>query len=251
MRLCRLFVVCLLLSIQPIVHGETPASLYQRGVEAFRQENWELAISSWQEIERQGNVSGELYYNLGNAYYRMGAVGRSIAYYERARKLLPRDSDIRQNLELARMATVDRVERPVRLMVWDWVDKVRDGLSLSEIARIVISLSLLTAASLAWWRFSPLHTRRVARMLTIVFAGLLVVSGAWLSWRSVLDSRQHAVVVEAKVDVFSAPDTSAKQVFTLHEGTTVRERQEVSGWIQIVLTDGRSGWLRAETLESI
>ncbi len=251
MRLALIGAALILLCVTWASFAETPESLFQRGVEAFRRDDWQTAIAAWQEVENRGWANGQLYYDLGNAYYRTGAIGKSIVYYERARKLMPRDPDVKQNLELARMATVDRIEPPVRLIVWDWVDRVRDAFSLRELGWIMLTAGLLTVLGVAGWIFGPYSWRRRLRSTALIVMGLYVVAIAWYGWRSMLDAKTRAVVLEAKVDVFSAPDSSATQVFTLHEGTQVLEMQIVTGWVRIVLIDGRGGWLPGETIERI
>lgn len=231
--------------------GETAESYFQRGVESYRKEDWQGAISSWQEIEHSGSSSGHLYYNLGNAFYRAGIIGIAIIYYERARELMPRDRDVQQNLELARMATVDRIERPVRLIVWDWVDRARDFFSLRELLLLVRVLGIVAAIAVALWIFRPSSLRKGLRVAMSGLIALYVLGLGWYAWRSVLDSNVLAVVVETKVDVFSAPDSAATQVFTLHEGTELTQRETVAGWIHVDLSDGRSGWLPATAVEQI
>jgi hypothetical protein len=131
------------------------------------------------------------------------------------------------------------------------VDRVRDAFSLRELSRITLMLGLLAVITVAWWALGPLSLRRYGKPAAVALVFLYVFIMAWYGWRSVLDARIRAVVLETKVDVFSAPDSSATQVFTLHEGTKVRERQSVAGWVHIVLADGRAGWLPAETVEQI
>jgi tetratricopeptide (TPR) repeat protein len=243
------FLVTLL--IAGTAFAETPQSLFQRGIESFRREDWPGAIRAWRGIELQGLASGQLFYDLGNAYYRAGDVGKAILYYERARTLLPRDRDVRQNLGLARMAAVDRIESPVRLVVWDWVDRVRDCLSLYELSRLVIVLELLTVALGAYWIFGPVFLRGKLRTAVIGLAALYVFSIGWYGWRSALNSHERAIVMDTKVDVFSAPDSAATQIFTLHEGTELNLFERIAGWTHVSLLDGRSGWLPSETIEKI
>ena len=104
----------------------TPESLFEEGVDAFRQGNLEEAVQSWQSTLEEGHESGALYYNLGNAHFRLGHTAEAILFYERAARLLPRDKDVTANLSLARLAVVDRVNAPVRLGIWDAVDALRD-----------------------------------------------------------------------------------------------------------------------------
>ncbi len=132
-----------------------PRSEFDEGLNSYRNGDMAGAIRAWESVVERGIISGELLYNLGNAYYREGKVGRSVLMYERAVKLMPRDRDMHTNLDLARMATVDRVERPVRLIVWDWIDAVRDFLSMGELVRLFQIMGFLLVASILAWRLGP------------------------------------------------------------------------------------------------
>ncbi len=247
----RQFAAFLILVLTLAAFAQEPSTLFQQGVEKYRQSDWQGAATVWEQILQRGEASGELYYNLANAYHRLGQIGRSVLYYERAKKLMPRDRDIEANLGLARMGTVDRVEPPVRLAVWDWVDEVRDGLSLRELGRVLLLIGILLIPAFALWRFGSARFRSYGRSLFVGLLALYVLSAGWYFWRSGLDARPYAVVLETKVDVFSAPDSSATQVFTLHEGTRVLTSDNLTGWTRIRLADGRQGWLLADTVERI
>ncbi len=243
--------VILLVSFVLVVCAQEPATLFQQGADKYRQGDWQAAANAWERVLQRGEASGALYYNLGNAYHRMGQIGRSILYYERAGELMPRDRDIEVNLGLARMGTVDRVEAPVRLAIWDWVDAARDSLSLRELGRVLLFCGILLIPAFALWRFSPARFRASGRSLFVSLVAVYLLSAGWYGWRSRLDSYSYAVVLETKVDVFSAPDASATQVFTLHEGTKVRTSENLAGWARIRLADGRQGWLPADTIQRI
>jgi tetratricopeptide (TPR) repeat protein len=231
--------------------AQEPGTLFQEGVEKYRQGDWAAAATAWEQVHNRGEASGALYYNLGNAYHRMGEIGRSILYYERARRILPRDRDVSANLDLAEMGTVDRIESPIRLAVWDWVDELRDYFSLRELAWIFGSLGVVLIAAFVLTRIGPGPVRRAARMALTSVLVVYVIVGGWYVWRSQLEAQAYGVVLETKVDVFSAPDSSATQVFTLHEGTKVRTLDNLTGWTRIWLRDGRQGWLPMASIEKI
>ena len=241
----------IILLFAALVYGQEPETLFKQGVEQYRQGNWEGAAKSWETVRGQGEVSGALYYNLGNAYHRMGQIGRSILFFERAKRLTPRDRDVQSNLDLAKMATVDRIEPPVRLVIWDWVDDVRDFFSLNELARNVLAVGMMLIVLYVVWRFGPLRFRPTAQKVFTACAVLYILGVSWYFWRSHLDSRPEAVVIETKVDVYSAPDSAATQVFTLHEGTKVSMLDHLTGWTRVRLPDGRQGWMPTETMEQI
>jgi tetratricopeptide (TPR) repeat protein len=242
---------CTVLFLLFVLLGEalaSPDSIFEKGVDAYRQGDMEEACQTWESLYDQGYVSGALCYNLGNAHFRLGHTAKALIFYERARKLLPRDRDVRTNLMLARMAVVDRVDAPVRLVVWNWVDAVRDYFSEQELQHLLVWLGVAAALSvIAVTLFRP----RVPRAIPIVICALWLLCGALFVWRSITDSVPRAIIAVAKVDVKSAPDESSKDVFALHEGLKVRVRTNLAGWLKIELADGRRGWIPATEAEQI
>ena len=232
------------------VHAD-PRSSFEEGLRLYRANDMAGAISHWERVLRQGAVSGPLLYNLGNAYYRSGQIGKSILSYERARKLMPRDRDVYTNLDLARLAVVDKIEKPVRLVIWDWVDSVRDSLSLHELAVLFQVIGFLALGSFLGWRYTPLSWRQPLRTVLVIWLVAYALSGAWYGWRAALDTQKRAIVTAVKTDVCSAPDASSTQLFSLHEGTKVRYGESLTGWVSIQLADGRKGWVPISNVEKI
>ena len=228
-----------------------PRSSFEEGLRLYRANDMAGAITHWERVLRQGAVSGPLLFNLGNAYYRSGQIGRSILCYERARKLMPRDRDVYTNLDLARLAVVDRIEKPVRLVIWDWVDSVRDSLSLHELAMLFQLMGFLALGGFLGWRFAPVAWRQTFRAVLVILLVAYALCGAWYGWRTALDTQNYALITAVKTDVCSAPDASSKQLFSLHEGTKVRYGESLSGWVSIELADGRKGWVPVSAVEKI
>jgi tetratricopeptide (TPR) repeat protein len=229
----------------------SPRADFEAGLTAYRNNDMNGAIIAWEKILQQGEASGSLYYNLGNAYYRTGKIGLAILNYERARKLMPRDRDIYGNLDLARLATVDKIETPVRLVLWNWIDSVRDHFSLSELARTFLILGFGIALFYLLWRFGPNSGRMLFRTLMIICVICYGISGLWYGWRVSLDRQPSAIVTTTKTDIFSAPDDLSKQLFSLHEGTKVRCGEQLAGWVNIRLMDGRTGWIQRAAIDKI
>jgi tetratricopeptide (TPR) repeat protein len=228
-----------------------PRSSFEEGLRLYRANDMPGAISHWERVLRQGAVSGPLLYNLGNAYYRSGQIGKSILSYERARKLMPRDRDVLTNLDLARLAVVDKIEKPVRLVIWDWLDSVRDSLSLHELAVMFQIMGFFALGGYLGWRFGPISWRRLLRGVLVILLVAYVLTGTWYGWRAALDTRKAAIVTAVKTDVCSAPDASSTQLFSLHEGTKVRYGESLTGWVSIQLADGRKGWVPIGNVEKI
>jgi tetratricopeptide (TPR) repeat protein len=243
----RIAIFLFLALLTGMVCGATK-SLFEKGTDAYRQGNIEEALIAWQSIYDQGNQSGALCYNLGNAYFRLGNTAQAILFYERAKNLLPRDKDVSSNLALARLSVVDRVEAPVRLIIWNWVDKARDFFSLHELRFLFVLFGVMACACII---AAILWRDRMGRTIPTVVVAFWLLLGVLFVWRSVLNARPYAVITVDKVDVKSAPDETAKDVFALHEGLKIRIKSGLAGWVNIELFDGRQGWIPAIQAEKL
>jgi tetratricopeptide (TPR) repeat protein len=227
---------------------------FEEGNQRYQDGDYAGALERYQDIMESGYESGELYYNIGNAYFKLGDLGRAIVNYERARRLMPGDGDVRANLELARSLTADEITPLpgfwlLRAVRW-WVHAVpRSALVLivalgylgAGIALMVAILSRRPA--LTTW---AVRTAAALGVLVLVFGINLAVIELGIGQST------DAVVLADEASVQSAPsDDRALQVFTIHEGTTVRVDQRSGDWWEIVLADGKVGWVRSDLLERI
>ncbi|RQV95420.1 tetratricopeptide repeat protein [bacterium] len=228
-----------------------PRSQFEEGLVQYRSDNWEQAVSIWENLLEQGYESGPLQYNLGNAYFRLNELSKCLLAYERAAKLMPRDKDVQANLELVRLSVVDRIEAPVRLSLWNWIDTLRDSLTLRELSGLMQITGLLLAALIAARWFVSLKLRSIIRPLLFSLFIAYIVCMSWYGWRHTLDKNQYAIIMTEKADVYSGPDESSTQLFSLHEGTRILTREELTDWMRIRLADGREGWLRLKEIENI
>jgi len=228
-----------------------PRTAFDEGLRRYRENDIAGAISAWESAIGRGEVSGPLLYNLGNAFYRQGQIGKAILFYERASALLPRDDDVKANLDLARLAVIDRIEKPIRLPVWDTLDAVRDALSLTELAGLFHLAGLLAALCLAGALFFTPRLKRAIQAFSVVMLVLFAVTGAWYAWRAALDSREFAIISVDKTDVRSAPDDASQELFSLHEGTKVQCVERLGRWVNIQIADDRRGWISTDDAETI
>ena len=232
----------------------TQVEFYQEGNRLYQEGDFEDALASYRRLVEAGFESGEVYYNIGNAYFKLGDLARSILYYERARRLLPANEDVQANLELARSLTVDEIEPLPRFwlfaaMEW-WVDLLPRTLLIAMVAAsylvgtgVVLLLILKRGAPVAVWG------RRIALASGCVF----LIFGLNLVVReSEVGRAQEAVVLQTQVDVLSAPlDDETLTIFTVHEGTKVRIDRLSEEWAEVALEDGRVGWVPVRALETI
>ena len=229
-------------------------SLWNAGTAAYSEGLWDEAVSAWSAIEAQGLESPELYYNIGNAFFKSSDYAHAILYYERALKLDPSYSDARFNLEFARESVQDRIESVPEFFLKTWIRKAGYLLpSDTWTALFFILLALALAGGLLFLLGSGGALRR-----TGFFAGIAALLLAFCclgfaaSQKAAYGRADGAVVTVPVSSVKSSPGAeSAKDLFVLHEGTRVSILDEVGGWWNVELSDGRQGWIPSSDLELI
>ncbi len=246
--------ICLLLPAAGAwAAGSSVADLAAEGDRLYKDGSYAEAIDAYKRVLDSGWVSGPVLYNLGNAYFKLGKIGPAVLYYERALQQMPQNSDVRYNLKLAKSRTVDRIEAPPRLPIWNWLDTLRDLFAPATVAWGTWILAVLAAVLFGLSLFIKPHVLRLGVRISMWgVVGLFVISAGLLGLR-VAESTgpAKAVIMVDKVVVRSAPDSAAKEVFHLHEGATVTVVKKLENYREIRLIDGRQGWLPAAALENV
>lgn len=233
--------------------SDGPAQLWESANAAYVAGDYDRAVGDYTRILDGGLHSAALYYNLANALFKRGELGRAILYYNRALRLSPSDEDIRHNLEYAERMTKDNIEAVPEFFLVTWLRSVRSSLSCS--AWTVLSLAAF-AALLALGLLYMLSQRLAARKagfygMAVALLFFVVTSlFAWGGRRDILD-RSEAVVMGSSVPVKSSPDRSATDLFVLHEGTKVTIGDTLEGWAEIRIADGNKGWIELGRIERI
>jgi tetratricopeptide (TPR) repeat protein len=215
------------------------AQLYQDG-------DYVGAVEAYEGVLAAGFESDDLFYNLGNAYFKSGQLGRSILNWERALVRTPGDADVIANLELASQLTVDVVDPLPRfwlLSVASWI--------LTFIPRSLLIFSV----SLSWVALTVGGgwVASFSRGLVLIGGAAFLVLGTDLALREIGVGQSHrAVILAEAVPVRAAPaDDDDLILFEIHEGTRVRIDQQSGEWAEVVLDDGKVGWVRIEVMAVI
>lgn len=227
---------------------EDPARLFVLANDAYQAGEYDRAAELYRRILERGIDTGHLHYNLGNAYLRGGELGRAIAAYRRSQLRLPRDEDVRANLEFARRTTRDALEPPSPSPVVSTLFFWHYGLSLGELATATVVGNLLLWGLLAARLLG--RGREALRWLTIAVLVPLLAVGGSLALR-LAQPRRVAVVLPQEVAAQSGPGADAVVRFKLHAGTEVRVRDQRDGWLRISLPDGQQGWIEARWAEVV
>lgn len=220
---------------------------------AYTQEDYNKAIELYEEVLNTYGASAEIYYNLGNAYYKANRIAPAILNYERALLLDPGDADIRFNLQMANQKTVDKIEPIGEFFLVKWFHAVQDMGSADSWAFLGIVCFLLLIFCLLLFFFSRwIRMKKVGFYCGIVCLILVIFTNIFAgNQKNEIVNRSHAIVFSPTVTVKSSPDNSGTDLFILHEGTKVSIKSTLGEWKEIELEDGNVGWMPGKDIEII
>lgn len=223
---------------------------YERAAAAYRQGQYARAATLYRDVLETGYASGALYYNLGNAYVRLDRLGPAIRYYEKARRLWPRDPRLRHNLEQARRRAgvyPERLGRGPSRTLTDLVQAWPPWILLGGGALLLGGG--LVAAVVGTRPGRPDAWRRPVVWGPAVGGLLLAAAALGTSYAQSL--RGRAVVVADTLAVRAAPSAEAAADTTLPEGVLVEVHRRRAPWRAVRLADGTTGWVPARALGEV
>ncbi|MEA2102677.1 MAG: hypothetical protein U9P80_08930 [Thermodesulfobacteriota bacterium] len=249
-RLKTVACALVMLVICPVViHAavESVQDRFFRANLAFDQGCFADASEIYQWLIKDGQADGNIYYNLGNAFFRMDQMGMAILNYERALRLMPRDPDLEFNLQYARDKSVDEVKVSSGFIgsAFFWIR----AFSLAEIFWVFV---LLNAVFFFVLLLRVFFKREWTWYLLLISLCLWSVSGVSFGakwYDTVFDDR--AVVVDKEADVLAGPAKGDTLLFRLHAGTIVHEERQEHGWWLIHLSDDKRGWISGDMVKEI
>ena len=228
-------------------------TLWERGNQSYIDGDYAAAVTAYQAIENRGYSSSRLYYNMGNAYYKQGQIGRAILYYNRALVVSPSMDDARHNLEIAEAQTKDNIAVVPEFFLNRYMRTLRSAISCSAWSAMSVTFfGVMLLFLLIFLLGSRIKVRKVGFYGAVVSLLLFVVVTIFgVSARNSIIDRPAAIVMSSAISVKSSPDRAATDLFVLHEGTKVEVSSEVDGWSEITIADGKKGWTESAHLERI
>jgi len=226
---------------------------FNKGVEYYTASNYQGALDEWLDIYNTGYRSAELYYNIGNAYFKLNNVPGAILFFERARLLKPGNSNINYNLQIARTLVVDKFEEIPELFFVKWYDFLALMLQTNTWAVISIVTFMLFLILLSVYIYSPGYRTKVLGFWTAMLFLLISVSSLAFTVRNrnLVYNSNEAVIFSPSINGKSSPDNSGTDLFVLHEGSKVTIEDNVGEWYEIMLSDGNRGWVPSNSLTII
>ena len=217
----------------------------------YAEGNYAEAATQYEQI-LQEQPTPEVYYNLGNAYFKQGELAQSILAYERALRLKPSFKDAKHNLQFAQSRIIDNIEDTQSFFLSNWLKAIRNA--LSQRVWMVGSIILFVMALVGFFLFAfsqTLWLRKTAFYCSVVALVISVMACANAGSLYQRDTqRSEAIITQGIVNAKSSPDRSGNDLFTVHEGTKVEIHEVIGDWC-CVHVGNNIGWMPLEYLERI
>jgi tetratricopeptide (TPR) repeat protein len=248
----KILVILIILSKSWLYASELDSVLL-RAEQFYQQNEFSKAIAEYQSLTESGWASAELFYNLGNAYFKNHDIKSAILYFERAKRLAPNDEAIDFNLNLSRSLIFDKVEALPELFLITWGKAIRDWMTVRAWSWWSIgSFAVMLILGLLFLFVRHINVRRFALGLS-VFCFVLSLTTFTFGYlqKANIGRTDEAIVFAPSVTIKSSPDDSGNNLFILHEGIKVRIEDQIGEWREIRIADGNKGWMRVSDLKVI
>lgn len=217
----------------------------------YNQGKYAEAIDKYESILNSDMHSSALYFNLGNANYKLNNIGPSIYYYEKALQLSPNDKEIESNLSFAQNMTIDAIHKVPQVGFSRLINNAVNTFSIDIWAKIAVGAVVIFVLLFLLYHFAYATTRkRIAFVTSIVSLFVACLSVVMAFRKENLDKKDNPAIVFAQESrVKSGANKTSEEVFRLHEGTKVQVLETYEGWKKIQLSDNSTGWIPSEDLK--
>ncbi len=226
---------------------------FEKGNDLYRKSQFQEAVQAYESVLKTNKQSAELYFNLGNAYYKLNKVAPAIYNFEKALLLKPNDKDILNNLAFAQKLQIDEVKEVPEVGFGKALSNLTSARTYNSWAWVAVFGSFFILLFFALYYFS--HKTFLKRLFFggIFVSGLVLVLAifAAVSEKNNDVLFRPAIVFDDQVEVKSEPNPDASNAFILHEGTKVEVKEELDNWRKIALPDGTNGWIRKNSIKEL
>lgn len=228
------------------MYAQTSSELFTKANSFYNKGNYTEAIELYEKIESSNEVSSQLYYNLGNSYYKLNKVGPSIYNYEKALKLDPSNIDASNNLVFAKRLSLDRVEDLPKSALQKFNQNYISKIDYNQWAIITVILAFISAILFLLYYFSTISYKKRIYFSTSIITLFLLIICLSISFHQFNKNQNtiEAIIYNSEVSIKNEPTNDASESFILHEGTKVFVLDGVDDWKKIRLSDGKIGWLK-------
>ena len=227
--------------------------LFDKGNDLYNQGRYLEAIESYSDIIKDGKHSSELYYNMGNSYYKLNDIANSIFYYEKALLLNPKSEKITNNLSFAQNMLIDKIEPLPQNQINSFFSSIINLFDYSIWQYIFLFFEFTAVIFLILYFISktPLNKKRYfISALTLSLFFVLSLIAANISKNNYVNDNP-AIIFDKQVDLRTEPNLRSEQINTLHEGTKLNIIEKIDDWSYIELKNGNKGWLTSSSYRLI
>ena len=221
-------------------------SIFSEANELYNKGSYIEAINNYKEIIKNDFHSAELYYNLGNAYYRLDSIASSVYYYEKALQLNPNDREIIDNLELINKTLVDEIDPITIPLIESILNSISNIFYFETWGYISIFFSfLIVALFLSYYFANSSRIKRLTFVLLCISSIFMLVSliNGNKGYNNYINN-EYAVIYSYETDLKTEPNYRSETLFMLHEGTKIQVLENYNNWIKIRLVNGQVGYIQ-------
>ncbi|MBU2995742.1 tetratricopeptide repeat protein [Cellulophaga baltica] len=226
-------------------------ALFKKANKAYNTGDYDVAAKNYLKIIENGEHSAELYFNLGNVYYKQNQIAPSIYYFEKALLLKPNDKDIKNNLAYAQNMALDAIEVLPKTGLSRIYRSLTSYFTFDQWAYTSIGLMFLFIIGYLLYYFLNYATQKRIAFVGSIICLLLSIATILIAYieYNTFKSDQPAIVFDKEVIIKSEPNNSSQETFRLHQGTKVNVIENLNDWQKIKIADGKTGWLTSESIK--
>jgi len=245
--------MCILFVLMSLLCNAQDAALFDQGNQSYASGDYQDAINSWSKVVSNGKQSSSLYFNLGNAYYKLNQIGPSVYNYEKALLLDPTNSDIKNNLAFAENARVDAIETLPKSVFSKWYEMISGQFSYEGWATGAVIFSFCFVILFLGYYFAVAERRKRMLFVTSILSLLILFVAIAMAYQTYDDLIKDtpAIIFAESTEVRGEPNMGSEASFTLHEGTKVQILTEEKDWVRIQIADGKDGWMPLSDLKAL
>lgn len=239
-------------SVSVFAEGDNYEQKIKQANDFYAQGNYSQAIELYKQVLDNDMIAFELYYNLGNSYFKNNDLGRAILYYEKAKLLKPANEKNNHNLEFARQQIKNDVEKIPEFFVSKFFRNFVASRSSNFWAIVSITSFILSLSAIVLFLLSP---KKSVKKIGFAFAIVLIITSLTTfsfanKAKKLLVGEKYAIVVESAA-VKSSPTETGNDIFVLPVGVKVSLQEQSENWYEIKLENGNIGWINSELIEII
>lgn len=242
-----LFVSCF---IATKAEAQKPEELFSKANSLYNESAYDSAARVYEDIISKGYSSASLYYNLGNAYYKLRNYPMAILYYEKSLKLDPNNSDTKHNIAIANAFISDKIEEVPELFIKTWWNKLSNIFTINTWAIITLASIALMFICLFFYLTARTRTVKKSMFFSSLILILLTITTFSISLKKYNYIKNHSegIITSPTITVKSSPSSSSVDLFVLHEGSKVKILDKTDNWEKVKIANGSIGWLPSSTI---